>query len=57
MAIAMSHPPDADPRRWPRLNREARAGLLFVLPWLIFLVVFTAYPVLGTFTSPSPTTR
>ena len=33
----------------PRLDREARAGLLFVLPWLIFLLVFTAYPVLGTF--------
>jgi multiple sugar transport system permease protein len=32
-----------------RLRRqEARAGLLFVLPWLIFLLVFTAYPVLGT---------
>jgi len=37
-------------RAVPRLNREARAGLLFVLPWLIFLVVFTTYPVLGTFT-------
>jgi multiple sugar transport system permease protein len=36
-------------RATPRLNREARAGLLFVLPWLIFLVVFTTYPVLGTF--------
>jgi multiple sugar transport system permease protein len=30
-------------------RREARAGLLFVLPWIIFLIVFTAYPVLGTF--------
>lgn len=30
-------------------RREARAGLLFVLPWLIFLLVFTAYPVLATF--------
>jgi multiple sugar transport system permease protein len=37
------------PRAVPRLDRQARAGLLFVLPWLIFLVVFTAYPVLGTF--------
>ena len=36
-------------RARPWLNREARAGLLFVLPWLIFLLVFTAYPVLGTF--------
>jgi len=32
-----------------RLRRqEARAGLLFVLPWLMFLLVFTTYPVLGT---------
>lgn len=30
-------------------RREARAGLLFVLPWLISLIVFTAYPVFGTF--------
>jgi multiple sugar transport system permease protein len=29
-------------------RREARAGLLFVLPWLVALVVFTAYPVFGT---------
>jgi multiple sugar transport system permease protein len=30
-------------------RREARAGLLFVLPWILFLLIFTAYPVLGTF--------
>jgi ABC-type sugar transport system permease subunit len=30
-------------------KREARAGLLFILPWLISLLVFTAYPVFGTF--------
>ena len=30
-------------------ERERRAGLLFVLPWLISLLVFTTYPVLGTF--------
>lgn len=30
-------------------RREARAGFLFILPWLIFLLVFAAYPVLGTF--------
>jgi multiple sugar transport system permease protein len=30
-------------------RREARAGLLFVLPWLVSLLVFTAYPVLATF--------
>ena len=28
--------------------REARAGLLFVLPWLLFLLIFTTYPVFGT---------
>lgn len=30
-------------------RREAIAGLLFVLPWLISLIVFTAYPVLASF--------
>ena len=29
-------------------RREARAGLLFVLPWLLSLLLFTAYPVLTT---------
>lgn len=33
----------------PMGRREARAGLLFVLPWILFLLIFTAYPVLGTF--------
>ena len=28
-------------------RREARAGLLFVLPWLISLLIFTAYPVIA----------
>ncbi len=28
-------------------RREARAGLLFVLPWLLSLLIFTAYPVLA----------
>ena len=32
---------------WTR-RREARAGLLFVLPWLLSLLLFTAYPVLTT---------
>jgi multiple sugar transport system permease protein len=38
-------------RRRPRSLREQEslAGLLFVLPWLIGLLVFTAYPVIGTF--------
>src|SRR5207237_8536126 len=29
-------------------RRTARAGLLFVLPWLLSLLLFTAYPVLAT---------
>jgi multiple sugar transport system permease protein len=33
------------PLRW----REARAGYLFVLPWLFGLLIFTAYPVIYTF--------
>jgi multiple sugar transport system permease protein len=33
-----------------RLRRgEARAGLLFVGPWLVFLMLFIAYPVIATF--------
>jgi multiple sugar transport system permease protein len=30
-------------------RREARSGLLFILPWLLGLLIFTAYPVLATF--------
>jgi multiple sugar transport system permease protein len=29
-------------------RRETRAGLLFILPWIISLLIFTAYPVFGT---------
>lgn len=29
-------------------RREARAGLLFILPWIVSLLFFTAYPVFGT---------
>ncbi|WP_207229545.1 carbohydrate ABC transporter permease [Ktedonosporobacter rubrisoli] len=29
-------------------RREARAGLLFVLPWLISLLLFTVYPIIAT---------
>lgn len=29
-------------------RRETRAGLLFILPWIVSLLVFTAYPVFGT---------
>ena len=35
-------------RRSPLRRREARAGLLFVLPWIIGLLAFTAYPILAT---------
>lgn len=37
---------------WTRMSkirqREARAGFLFVLPWLLSLLVFTVYPVFAT---------
>jgi multiple sugar transport system permease protein len=33
----------------PLARHEARTGLLFVLPWLVGLVVFTAYPVIYSF--------
>lgn len=40
------------PNTWrnqsPMRRREARAGLLFVLPWLLGLLIFTAYPVLAS---------
>ena len=36
------------PHRGALERREARAGLLFVLPWLVALLVFTAYPIVGT---------
>src|SRR5262245_9963582 len=42
-AIAHSRPRMSAHRR-----REARAGLLFILPWLVSLLVFTAYPVLAS---------
>jgi len=39
----------AAPRRTGSLRRrEAWAGLLFTLPWLVSLLLFTAYPVFGT---------
>jgi multiple sugar transport system permease protein len=33
----------------PLARHEARTGLLFVLPWLVGLVLFTAYPVIYSF--------
>jgi multiple sugar transport system permease protein len=39
----------AQPARWGGIQRHAaRAGLLFVLPWLLSLLLFTIYPVLTT---------
>jgi multiple sugar transport system permease protein len=42
--------PASKPRARPGAlrRREARAGLLFVLPWIVGLLVFKAYPVLAT---------
>lgn len=45
MATIALRRPAASPLR----RQETRAGLLFVLPWLIALLVFTTYPVLATF--------
>ena len=45
MAVALPRPSG---RRGSLERREARAGLLFVLPWLVSLLVFTTYPVFGT---------
>jgi len=42
----------SDPRLWARRRRRLRDNLrayLFVSPWLIGLLVFTAYPMLATF--------
>jgi multiple sugar transport system permease protein len=43
MAAIVSRPPRNILRR-----REAVAGYLFVLPWIVSLLVFTAYPVLAS---------
>ncbi|MBO0777315.1 MAG: sugar ABC transporter permease [Ktedonobacteraceae bacterium] len=36
-------------RSSPLERKRARAGVLFVLPWIISLLLFTAYPVIATF--------
>jgi ABC-type sugar transport system permease subunit len=40
-------------RMWPRLSplarREARQGYLFILPWIIGFLAFTAFPMIATF--------
>ena len=36
-------------RMGPLARHEARTGLLFVLPWIVGLVLFTAYPVIYSF--------
>ncbi len=45
MAVVTIRPARTSPAR----RREAIAGLLFVLPWLLSLLVFTTYPVLSAF--------
>jgi ABC-type sugar transport system permease subunit len=45
MAAIVSRPSRISPLR----RRRALAGYLFVLPWIISLLVFTAYPVLASF--------
>lgn len=45
MALAL---PTTQPRASTFQRREARAGLLFILPWIASLFIFTAYPVFGT---------
>ncbi len=45
MATIALRRPAASPLR----QQETRAGLIFILPWLISLLVFTTYPVLATF--------
>ena len=49
--------PLAAPRRWrlravrltPLARREARQGYLFISPWIIGFLAFTALPMLATF--------
>lgn len=36
-------------RMGPLARHEARTGLLFVLPWIVGLILFTAYPVIYSF--------
>jgi len=36
------------PRKGTLQQREAHAGLLFVMPWVLSLLLFTAYPVLAS---------
>lgn len=50
MAITTAHGARARRARMgPMRRREAIAGVVFLLPWLISLLVFTAYPVLAAF--------
>lgn len=47
-AASASHPRRSRPRRGGVRAREARAALLFISPWIVGFLVFTAYPVLYT---------
>ncbi|HMN29343.1 MAG TPA: sugar ABC transporter permease [Caldilineaceae bacterium] len=39
----------APPRMSAQRRREARAGYFFIFPWILSLLVFTAYPVIASF--------
>jgi multiple sugar transport system permease protein len=50
--MATIAPPSQRPERKPRLSRQLRNDLrayLFVAPWILSLLVFTAYPTLASF--------
>jgi multiple sugar transport system permease protein len=50
--MATTAPPSQRPERKPRLSRQLRNDLrayLFVAPWILSLLVFTAYPTLASF--------
>jgi multiple sugar transport system permease protein len=46
--IAVARPPTRGTWASPLKRREAIAGLVFILPWILGLLAFTAYPVLAT---------
>lgn len=49
MAVQAITPPAVKRRKMSEMRRrEAVAGLVFVLPWLLSLIIFTAYPVLAS---------
>jgi multiple sugar transport system permease protein len=51
MSVTPASHPDETPSRFhlSRRTRESITGLLFVAPWIISLLVFTAYPTIASF--------